>query len=94
MDKRTLKVYNEWSVQLRITPFVVPQSDWKKKTDDCKKKGECAHCTHPKSDSERAGKTMLAYTNLFSTNDYKNNDKIIKEYFKHRYDKRKHNLCL
>ena len=70
-------------------------SEWLgKKTDDCKKKGGCAHCIHPQSASECAGKTMLAYTNLFSTNDYKNYDKIIKEYFKYRYGKRKHNLCL
>ena len=29
-----------------------------------------------------AGKTLLDYTNLFSPNDYKKNDKIIYKYFK------------
>ena len=32
-----------------------------------------------------AGTTLLHYTNLFSTNDYKKNDKIMCEYFKHKY---------
>ena len=31
-----------------------------------------------------AGKTLLEYTNLFSPNDYKN-DQIIYKYFKHKY---------
>ena len=34
------------------------------------------------------GKTMLDYTNLFSRNGYKNNDKIIYEYFKDKYDRK------
>ena len=29
-----------------------------------------------------AGETLLDYTNLFSPNDYKRNDKIIYKYFK------------
>ena len=32
-----------------------------------------------------AGKTLLDYSNLFSLNDYKNNDKIIYKYFKDKY---------
>ena len=32
-----------------------------------------------------AGKTLLDYTNLFSPNDYKTNDKIIYKYFKDKY---------
>ena len=36
-----------------------------------------------------AGKTLLDYTNLFSPNDYKENDKIIYKYFKERCGKRK-----
>ena len=32
-----------------------------------------------------AGKSLLDYTNLFSPNDYKKNDKIIYKYFKNRY---------
>ena len=36
-----------------------------------------------------AGKTLLDYTNLFSLNDYKKNDKIIYKYFKDKYGKRK-----
>ena len=35
-----------------------------------------------------AGKTLLDYTNLFSPNDYKKNDKIIYKYFKDKYDRR------
>ena len=35
-----------------------------------------------------AGKTLLDYTNLFSPNDYKKNDKIICKYFKGRYGRR------
>ena len=31
-----------------------------------------------------AGKTLLDYTNLFSSNDYKKNDKIICKYFKNK----------
>ena len=31
------------------------------------------------------GKTLLDYTNLFSPNDYKKNDKIIYNYFKGKY---------
>ena len=32
-----------------------------------------------------AGKTLLDYTNLFSVNDFKKNDKIIYKYFKEKY---------
>ena len=32
-----------------------------------------------------AGKTLLDYGNLFSSNGYKNNDKIIYKYFKDKY---------
>ena len=35
------------------------------------------------------GNTLLDYTNLFSPNDYKKNDKIIYKYYKNKYDKRK-----
>ena len=35
-----------------------------------------------------AGKTLLDYTNLFSLNDYKKNDKIICNYFKDKYGRR------
>ena len=35
-----------------------------------------------------AGKSLLDHTNLFSPNDYKNNDKIIYKYFKCKYDRR------
>ena len=35
-----------------------------------------------------AGKTFSDYTNLFSANDYKKNDKIIYEYFKYKYGRR------
>ena len=35
-----------------------------------------------------AGKTLLDYTNLFSPNDYKKNDKIIYKYFKDIYCRR------
>ena len=34
------------------------------------------------------GKTLLGYTNLFSPNDYKKNDKIIYKYFKDKYGRR------
>ena len=36
-----------------------------------------------------AGKTLLDYTNSFSPNDYQRNDKIVSEYFKYKYSKRK-----
>ena len=32
------------------------------------------------------GKTLLDYTNLFSPNDCKKNDKTIYKYFKHKYE--------
>ena len=35
-----------------------------------------------------AGKTLLDYTNLFSPNDYKKNEKIIDNYFKDKYRRR------
>ena len=35
-----------------------------------------------------AGKTLLDYTNLFSSNNYKKNDKIIYKYFKDKYGRR------
>ena len=35
-----------------------------------------------------AGKTLLDYTNLFSPNEYKKNDKIIYKCFKDKYDRR------
>ena len=35
-----------------------------------------------------AGKTLLDYTNLFSPNDCKKNDKIIYKYFKDKYGRR------
>ena len=34
-----------------------------------------------------AGKTLLDYTNLFSLNYYKKNDRIMCKYFKDKYDK-------
>ena len=34
------------------------------------------------------GKNLLALTNLFSPNDYRNTDKIIHKSFKDKYDKR------
>ena len=34
-----------------------------------------------------AGKTLLDYNNLFSPNDYKNNDNIIYMYFNDKYGK-------
>ena len=36
-----------------------------------------------------AGKTLLDYTNLFSWNDYKKNEKEIYNYFKDKYDRSK-----
>ena len=35
-----------------------------------------------------SGKTLLDYTNLFSPNDYKKNEKIIYRYFKDKYGTR------
>ena len=35
-----------------------------------------------------SGKNLLDYTNLFSPNDYKKNDKIICKYFKDKYGRR------
>ena len=35
-----------------------------------------------------AENTLLDYTNLFSPNDYKKNDKIIHQYFKDKYGRR------
>ena len=35
-----------------------------------------------------AGKTSLDYTNFFSSNDYKKNDKIIYKYFTDKYGRR------
>ena len=37
-----------------------------------------------------AGKNLFNYTNLSSHNDYKKNNKIIFEYFKDKYGKRKY----
>ena len=34
------------------------------------------------------GKTLLHYTNLFSSNNYEKNDNVIQEYFKDKYDRR------
>ena len=34
------------------------------------------------------GKALLDYTNLFSQNDYKKNDKIIYKYFKDKYSRK------
>ena len=42
-----------------------------------------------------AGKNLLDYINLFSTNDYKKNDKIIYTYLKDKYERRsKSGFCL
>ena len=35
-----------------------------------------------------AGKTLLNYTTLFSTDNYKRNDKITYKYFEDKYDRR------
>ena len=40
------------------------------------------------------GKTLLHYTNLFSPNDYQENNKIINKYFKEKYGKRKGKPCV
>ena len=34
-----------------------------------------------------SGKTLLDYTNLFSLNEYKNNDKLIYKYFQDKFVK-------
>ena len=39
-----------------------------------------------------ADKALLGCTNLFLSNDYQKNDKIIYKYFKENYGKRKHKL--
>ena len=39
-----------------------------------------------------AEKALLGCTNLFLSNDYQKNDKIIYKYFKENYGKRKHKL--
>ena len=39
-----------------------------------------------------AEKTLLDYTNLFSPNDYKKNDKITHKYFKDKYGRRMKNI--
>ena len=36
-----------------------------------------------------AGKCLFDYTDLFSNNDYKKNDKIIYKFFEDKYGKRK-----
>ena len=36
-----------------------------------------------------ARKPLLDYTNLFSPNNYKKNEKIMYKYFKDKYDKRR-----
>ena len=41
-----------------------------------------------------AGKTLLDHSTLFSSNNYKKNDKIIYKYFKDKHDKRGCNLDL
>ena len=41
-----------------------------------------------------AGKKFSDYTNLFSPNDYRKNDKMIYKYFKDKYGKRKHKSCI
>ena len=35
-----------------------------------------------------AGKSLLDYTNLFSLNDYKRNDKIIYKYFRDKHGRK------
>ena len=35
-----------------------------------------------------SGKSLLDYSNLFSQNNYKKNDKITCKYFKNKYDRR------
>ena len=35
-----------------------------------------------------SGKPLLNYTNLFSPNDYKKNEKIIHKYFKDKYSRK------
>ena len=39
-------------------------------------------------------KSLLNYTNLFYTNDYKNNDKTIRSYLKNKYNRKKHKSIL
>ena len=36
-----------------------------------------------------SGKSLLDYSNLFSQNNYKKNDKITCKYFKNKYDRRR-----
>ena len=35
-----------------------------------------------------AGKALLDYTNCFSPNNYRNNDKLLYKYFKYKYGRR------
>ena len=48
----------------------------------------CGFCCIAFIESMLAGKTSLDYTNLFSPNDYKKNDKIICKNFKDKYGRR------
>ena len=45
----------------------------------------CGFCCITFIEYMLAGKTLLEYTNLFSLNDYKKNDKIIRNYFWNKY---------
>ena len=47
----------------------------------------CGFCCIAFIEYMLAGKTLLDYTNLFSPNDYKKNDKIIYKYLKDEYVK-------
>ena len=47
----------------------------------------CGFCCIAFIEYMLAGKRLLDYTNLFSSNDYKNNDKITYKNFKDKYDK-------
>ena len=47
----------------------------------------CGFCCIAFIEYMLAGKPLLDYTNLFSSNDYKNNDKITYKNFKDKYDK-------
>ena len=48
----------------------------------------CGFCCIAFIEYMLVGKTLLDYTNLFSPNDYKKNDKIIHKYFKDKYGRR------
>ena len=78
-------IFHQVLSKIKDKPFI--QNIFRIQEDDCVMRDFIALILYRENMLET--KHLLDYTNLFSPNNYKKNDKVIYKYFKDKYSKRK-----